>query len=155
MAACGNHTVKAFTVAGEYYLEWSGEGSGDGQFLCVEGLGTNGTGPVYAMDGTTMRLQLFSHAGTFLGSYGTTGHGNGQFAFPHSVALNATGHVYVADAGNHRIQVFSPGVPVPDNSGIIIAIIAVACAGVGGGLLVYWRLHRASRETVPGKAREK
>ncbi len=106
-------------------------------------------GPVYAMDGTTVRLQRFSHAGTFLGSYGTKGHGNGQFAFPHGIAVNATGHVYMADAGNHRIQVFSPGVPVPVDPGDIIAIVAVACAGAGAGLLVYRRLHRSRRIKEP------
>lgn len=131
-ARCPNGTVLLGTppTACWPWLEWGGNGSGDGEFRQPNGVAVGGNGRIYVADGFNHRIQEFdgtlnpSAPGFFVrkwgknsgaGGDGSSGVGDGEFNSPTSVALGAVGHVYITDLINNRLQEFdatlNPGAP--------------------------------------------
>ena len=102
----GNVRIQKFDANGGFLTTWGSRGSGDGQFMGVQAVATDGAGHVYATDSVN-RIQKFDANGTFIAKWGSFGTANGQFSGPSGVAVDAAGHVYVADQNNSRIQKFA------------------------------------------------
>lgn len=91
-----------------FLLQFGSQGTGDGQFQGLGGLGLDPSGNVYVTDGDGNRVQKFSPSGAFLGKWGSLGSGPGEFRGPTDVAVAPNGDIYVSDGGNSRIEVFDP-----------------------------------------------
>jgi len=94
---------------GTLVTQWGSAGSGDGQFLEVDGLARNSGGDVFVADAQNTRIQRFTSTGTFLAKWGSAGSGNGQIGFtgPYGIAVDTSNNVFAADSTNHRIQKFA------------------------------------------------
>jgi hypothetical protein len=66
----GNHRVEAFDAKRRFVRQWGTFGSGDGQFVQIVSLATDGT-TVFVGDGTRYDTQAFKTDGTFLRSFGS------------------------------------------------------------------------------------
>jgi DNA-binding beta-propeller fold protein YncE len=107
--------VQKFSSTGTLLTTWGSQGTGDGQFSLIIGLGTDSAGAVYTIDlpagSYRPRIQKFTPTGTFITKFGSEGSGDGQFEQLRAVAVGPFGGVYVAEAtdnGLHRIQRFKP-----------------------------------------------
>ena len=79
--------VRSETVVLEFG-EW---GSGDGQFIGINGLAVDSRGRIYVTDAGNGRVQVFESDGTFVLKFGEPGSGDGQFQSPSSpngIAVN-------------------------------------------------------------------
>jgi DNA-binding beta-propeller fold protein YncE len=86
---------------------WGTFGSGNGQFIGVEGIAVDSQGNVYVVDGQNHSVQKFDGSGTYLTKWGSEGKTAGQFSYPVGIAVDDDDNVYVADTGNSRIQKFT------------------------------------------------
>ena len=98
----------------DFLGKWGGFGSGSGQFINPQWIGTDSNGNVFVSDrgngsGPTPdnRIQKFDAAGNFLGRWGSEGNGAGQFRNIGGIAVGPGGEVYVSDSGNNRVQKFT------------------------------------------------
>ena len=92
-----------------YFLQFGGQGSGNGQFQYPNGSAVDKNGNVYVVDQANSRIEKFTSNGSYLSQWGSTGSGNGQFLAPTGIAVDTLGNVYVTDTGNHRVQKFTTG----------------------------------------------
>jgi len=67
----GNHRVQAFDAKRRFVRQWGTFGTGDGQFVQIQSLATDGT-TVFVGDGTRYDIQAFKTDGTFLRSFGAS-----------------------------------------------------------------------------------
>lgn len=84
----------------------TGGGGVDGEFVLLQGIGTDADGNVYTTDQFEDRVQKFSSDGTFLLDFGSSGSGLGQFSGAYSARVGPNGKVFLADSNNGRIQTF-------------------------------------------------
>ncbi|HFD79157.1 MAG TPA: 6-bladed beta-propeller, partial [Gammaproteobacteria bacterium] len=101
--------IMVFDPAGALLREFTGSGSGPGQFSRPAGIvvdSSNGT--VYVVDSGNQRVQKLDRNGNFILEFGSAGSADGQFSFisKSDIAMDDFGHVYVADTGNNRVQMF-------------------------------------------------
>ena len=89
------------------FLQWGGDGSGNGQFIVPSAIALDNLGNVYVADQYNYRVEKFTSAGAYITQWGTFGTGNGQFKGPFGIAVDADDNVYVADAFNNNIQKFT------------------------------------------------
>jgi tripartite motif-containing protein 71 len=102
------HRVLRFDTAGAFQSTWGSEGSGSGQFLNPNGIGTDTNGDVFVADAGNDRIQRFDSAGAALGAWGSSGSGSGQFSGLQDVAVGPGGSVFTIESGNsNRIQKFN------------------------------------------------
>jgi len=89
--------------SGRLLLEWSGNGTGPGEFIGPSSAGPDAlvvdvVGNVYATDPGNYRAQKFDPSGNFLGAFGSIGQGQGQFITgPYGLAVDAAGNIYASD----------------------------------------------------------
>jgi hypothetical protein len=94
----GNHRVQEFDRNHHFVKAWGSFGSGDGQFIQITSLATDGK-TVYVGDGGRGDISEFDRNGTFVRSFGASG----GFAF---VALDASGRLHATNPQS------STGVPM-------------------------------------------
>jgi len=97
----GNHRVQKFDINGNYFLQFGGRGSGDGQLSSPNGITTH-NGRVYIADCCNDRVSVFQYTGQFCNSFGSDQLGN-----PYDVAVTVNNHLLVADGTGHRIVTFT------------------------------------------------
>lgn len=91
------------------------DGTGNGQFRWLNGIGVDGSDRIYATDCSLNRVEIFNPDGTFHSQLGgpytggpaPSGSGPGQFNCPTGVATQGDDYVYVADLNNLRVQRFA------------------------------------------------
>jgi len=88
-------------------LEFSNEGTGDGQLCRPWGICCTPSGLIVVADRSNNRICVFNRDGTFNSKFGTEGTRPGQFNRPASVCLDSIGRLIVTDKDNHRMQVFT------------------------------------------------
>ena len=102
-----HHVVKIFLSQGDYLSKFGSRGSGDGQFICAQGLCYNSNGLLYAVDYGNHRVQVFKD-NMFVFKFGSEGHSPGQFQRPRYIAIDSSDQVYVTDQSTDGgISVFS------------------------------------------------
>lgn len=102
----GNHTVRKFTLDGEFIKEAGKEGSNTLEFKHPTGIAVHPhTAKVYVSDTDNHRVQILNSDLMFSGEFG--GSAELPLKCPWGVAFDTIGNVYVADSGNHCIQVFT------------------------------------------------
>lgn len=74
--------------------------------IMPQGMVTDPSGNLYAVDTGNDRILLLSQEGTTLTSWGSMGIANGQFKTPKDIALDKNGYLFVVDSNGHRIQKF-------------------------------------------------
>ena len=98
--------VSVFNASGEKLRSFGSHGTGQGQFLCILGVTTDGEGNILVGDNGNHRIQKFTSEGQFLAAVGTEGRGPLQFHGPGAIAFNAVNNkLYVVDS--HCIQVLN------------------------------------------------
>ena len=103
-----DHVVKKYSLQGDYLSKLGSCGSGDGQFICPQGLCFNSKGLLYVVDYGNRRVQVFRENNVFLIKFGSKGLNPGQFQDPRYVAVDSSDQVYVTDYSNDGgISVFS------------------------------------------------
>jgi len=72
----------------------------------LRGIGVDGVGHVFVVDGANNRVQEFNSNGGYISQFGTKGTGTGQFMFSNNAGIvsDGRGNLWVTDSGNGRIQ---------------------------------------------------
>ena len=91
----------------EFYHEYSGPRTGDGQLTWPGFIAIDRSDTVYISDQFTHRINLFDTEGTFLSKWGSPGNGEGELNQPCGLAFDSNQNLYVGDTGNNRIQKFT------------------------------------------------
>jgi hypothetical protein len=100
--------LRKYSPSGVPLAQWGTQGTGNGQFLFLDGVAVDGLGHVYTAENTNHRIQKFTTSGTYITQWGMEGSGNGQFEVPVRLVTSHDGSlVYVVDNQNSRIQVFT------------------------------------------------
>ena len=99
-----NNLVKKFTLQGCYLSKFGSHGSGNGQFICPQGLAFNSKGLLYVVDVYNYRVQVFNNNNNFLFKFGSK---PGYFQDPRYIAIDSSDHVYVTDYDGGEIVVSS------------------------------------------------
>jgi DNA-binding beta-propeller fold protein YncE len=90
-----------------FLFQWGSQGSGNGQFITLEGIAVDSSNNVYVVDRDNNNVQKFDSDGYYLTQWGNEGTGNGQFDEPYGIAVDSSNNVYVADTVNGRIEKFT------------------------------------------------
>ena len=118
-----SHTVKKFTLEGQFIASVGTHSSGRLQFNTPWAIAYNGTNnKVYVCDTLNHRIAILNHDLTLHDSFGSRGSDPGQFNTPEGISVYTKGNVVVADCYNNRIQVF-------DASGHFLSAITHTTSG--------------------------
>jgi DNA-binding beta-propeller fold protein YncE len=102
-----NSRVQVFDAeSGAFKRQFGGPGLYLGNFVRPKGVGVDGEGNVYVVEGYYDRLLVFGERGEFLMPIGGTGMSTGRFYLPNGVWVDARNRVFVADMFNGRVVVF-------------------------------------------------
>ena len=92
-----NHTVKMFSLQGNYLSKFGSPGTDDGQFKFPQGLCFSMKGLLYVVDRDNHRIQVFNERNEFTFKFGSKGSEPGQFTRASDIALNRHDQVFVTD----------------------------------------------------------
>lgn len=147
IADTGNHQIIKYNTGDDTYIQWGGNGSGNGQFSYPGGVEADSNGNIYVCDSGNHRIQKFDSSGNYITQWGLYGSAVGEFYEPRGIAIDGSNNIYIADSYNNRIQKFdSDGNYITDfNVGYYVNGVAVtsdggtvyACAGSYGLIIVY------------------
>ncbi len=101
-----SYSIVKYDTSWNIVTSWGSNGSGDGQFSTIWGMGIDSADNVYVSDANLNRIQKFDSDGNYLLQWGTAGSGNGQFNGPDGITSDASNNIFVADWGGDRIQKF-------------------------------------------------
>lgn len=104
----GNHRVEVFDAHRKFVRAWGTFGTGDGQFIQITALATDGR-LVYVGDGERYDIQAFDSSGTFVRSFGATG----GFSI---LTLDGKGGVHAANPQNPVGAAFVMAIFGPDGT---------------------------------------
>ena len=88
-------------------LEFSQEGSGDGDLCRPWGICCTPKGLIVVADRSNNRICVFNRDGSFHSKFGTEGTRKGQFNRLASVVMDSMNRLVVTDKDNHRMQIFT------------------------------------------------
>jgi NHL repeat len=135
----GNNRVQRFDADRAYVTEWGSFGTGDGKFVQITSIATDGS-TVYVGDGDHYNIQAFDTDGTYLRTIGEEGGYS-------SVAVGADGRIIATNPSNPlrnppALKIFSP-----DGSEISTVVLRVPSAdalqpAVDGAGNIYVNLER-------------
>ena len=97
----GDHTVKLFSLQGNYLSKFGTYGDKDDQFFLPGGLCFNSKGLVYVTDTDTSGVKVFTN-GAFLKRIGLKGYTPRQIRSPFCIAVDSSDQVYVANYCDHN-----------------------------------------------------
>ena len=92
-----NHTVKMFSLHGDYLSKFGSPGTDDSQFIFPQGLCFSTKGLLYVVDRDNHRIQVFNERNEFTFKFGSKGSEPGQFTCASDIALNRRDQVFVTD----------------------------------------------------------
>lgn len=104
-----NNRVEIFSDQGVFLNKFGTQGSGNGQFQFMDGLGFSPDGTkLYVSDATNKNIQVFntsdnSYVSTIDFTYVPPG---GHMGYVEDITADTSGNIYVVDSDNNRIQVF-------------------------------------------------
>jgi hypothetical protein len=105
------HRISVVTPTGTELFRFGTNGTADGQFRQVRGLGFDAQGRLFAVDNYNLRVQVFDAQGNFLFKFGSGGNNPGQFSLGRDLrglAIDkANDWVYVVDAAGGWIDKFT------------------------------------------------
>ena len=135
----GWNCVSVFSPSGDKLRSFGTKGSGQGQFVCPDGVAVDGEGNILVADSENHRIQKFTAEGQFLKAVGTEGSGPLQFNNVEDIAINTSKNkLYVVDNKNHRIQVLNSDLTFSNtfgkygkNKGEFVYPWAIACDSTG------------------------
>ncbi len=104
----GNHRVQAFDARRRFVRQWGTFGTGDGQFVQITSLATDGK-TVFVGDGERYDVQAFKIDGTFLRSFGADEGWS-------TVALDANGRLHATNPQNPVGAAMAMAIVGPDGS---------------------------------------
>ena len=120
-SATSTGLIRVFDSNGNFVTSWGKNGSGDGEFIFLLGIGIDSQGNVYAADFNRVRINKFDSTGKFLMQWATE-----KPIGPAGLAVDAQGNVYVVNhrTHDHHIQKF-------DSNGRLLAEWASNGSGDG------------------------
>lgn len=106
-----DHFVCVIRADSSEVRRWGSNGTENGEFGSISGIGVGTDGLVFCTDGgifSNHRVQAFHSDGTFVRKWGRFGSGAGQFNLPGGIAVDTKNNeVFVLDVLNYRCQVFT------------------------------------------------
>ena len=155
----GWNCVSVFSPSGDKLRSFGTKGSGQGQFMCPDGVAVDGEGNILVADSENHRIQKFTAEGQFLKAVGTEGSGPLQFNNVEDIAINTSKNkLYVVDNKNHRIQVLNSDLTFSNtfgkygkNKGEFVYPWAIACDSTGNVYVADSENNRIQVFTCKGK----
>jgi tripartite motif-containing protein 71 len=103
-----NNRIFKFTSEGTFIKSWGSEGTSDGQFRQIVGIGTDSSNNVYVTDKYNLRVEKFTSEGTFIKSWGSDCQGASVFCSePQGIAIDSSNNVYVTEYNAGRVSKFT------------------------------------------------
>ena len=103
-----NHCITIIDTASGEVIDRLGQyGSGQVEFMYLEGVALTQDGYIIVADTLNDRLQVLTVEGAFVAAVGSRGSQPLQFNYPYDVAVHHNGKIFVTDH-NHRVQVLNP-----------------------------------------------
>lgn len=99
-SATSTGLIRIFDANGNFVTAWGKNGSGDGEFSFLLGIGIDSQGNVYAADFNRVRINKFDSTGKFLMQWATE-----QPVGPAGLAVDAQGNIYVVNHRKHDHQI--------------------------------------------------
>ena len=109
VAASGLALHAQISVTTPPFIIGGANGSGNGEFGLMEGVGIGTNGNIYLADPGNHRIQEFMANGTFVTLWGGLGTNAGQFGHPDGVAIDQSNNVFVVDIDDNRVEKFTGG----------------------------------------------
>lgn len=101
------HTVRAFSLAGDFLFDIGERGREDGQFNFPTNVTVDqNSGNIIVVDTQNFRIQIFDKDGNHIKTFGNIGDVPGTFSRPKGAAVDSDGNIYVTDAAFDNIQIF-------------------------------------------------
>ena len=104
---CVVKSGRDYNSVGKPVLEFSKEGSGDGDLCRPWGICCTSGGLIVVADRSNNRICIFNRDGSYHSKFGVEGTRKGQFNRPASVCLDSMSRLIVTDKDNHRMQIFT------------------------------------------------
>jgi DNA-binding beta-propeller fold protein YncE len=101
-----NFRVQIFDRSGNFHYTVGALGDGIGSFFRPKGIGFDGEGHLYVVDGAWNTVQIFDDKAELLYNFGTRGSELGAFELPSGLFITRNDRIYVVDSSNRRVQVF-------------------------------------------------
>ncbi len=103
------HRVLVYNELGVLLFVFGANGTGDGQFNVIRGIGIDASDNVYLVDSGNRRVQVFDSLGNFKSKFGSGGKNPGQFGYDmRGLSVDKDdGWLYVTDASEGQIEKFS------------------------------------------------
>jgi streptogramin lyase len=101
-----NCKVYKYTTDMQYISSFGTPGTGDGQFSCPSGIGTDAAGNIYVADGSNERVQVFDSSFTFKFKITTWTGGSGGFNAPEGIVVLSDGTIVVASQNSNNVVEF-------------------------------------------------
>ncbi|CAH1240998.1 TRIM3 [Branchiostoma lanceolatum] len=95
-----NYCVYVYNEDGQFLFQFGGEGSGEGQLKCPEGICTDRAGNIIVADWGNHCVEMFDKTGKFLKHITT------DMEEPCAVAMAPQGQLVVTDDGNNTVSIF-------------------------------------------------
>ena len=99
----GQRVVRC-TLDHDFFGQFGGSGSGDGQFTWPHSLDLDQEENIYVSDEYLNRISIFDKEGNFLSHWGQSGSGDGELSRPSGIAFDPDDNLYVVDSLNSRVQ---------------------------------------------------
>jgi DNA-binding beta-propeller fold protein YncE len=103
-----SHSVKVFTLDGQFVKEFGRRGDNQGEFHYPISIAISDADTIYVVDALHFAVQAFDQDGNYLFSFGPSKVGIGTMARPRDIAIDPHGHLYVTDAIRNNVQIYSP-----------------------------------------------
>ena len=91
----------------EYFGEFSGYGSKDGQTIWPTGIAFDKDDVLYMLDEHLHRVTMFNKKGDLIGTWGVAGELVGQLNGPSSIVFDQDNNCFIVDSLNNRVQKFT------------------------------------------------
>lgn len=101
------HTIRAFSLTGDFLFDIGQRGKEDGEFNFPTNIAVDqNSGNIVVVDTQNFRVQIFDQDGEFIHTFGNIGDKPGTFSRPKGVGIDTDGNIYVSDASFDNIQIF-------------------------------------------------
>jgi len=99
-------SVQIFDMQGKWKSSIGSHGTGDGEFIRIQGIAVDEPGRIYVTDRFRSIIQVVDYTGNLLSYIGGYGTDPGELILPSDVAFDPYGRLWITSSDNGRVEIF-------------------------------------------------